>query len=64
MYNKKDYQLANEVGNHSLRENLTNLYSQFLDVLRISPGCVARREAEKRFTNDLQKISFQFHTIA
>ena len=61
---KKNYQLANELGSLSPQDNKTNLWSQFLDVLRISPGCVARREAEKRFTNDLQKISFQFHTIA
>ena len=49
---KKNYQLANELGSLSPQDHKTNLWSQFFDVLRISPGSNATRKAEKRFTND------------
>jgi len=49
---KKNHQLENELGSLSQQDNQTNLCSQFLDVLRISPGSIAKRNAEKRFTND------------
>ena len=55
---KKNHQLENELGSLSQQDYQTNLCSQFLNVLRNSAGSVAKRKAEKRFTHDLQQISF------
>ena len=57
---KKNCQLTNEKGGLSLQDNQTTLWFQFFDVFRMSQDEVPKRKkAEKRFTIDLNQVSYR-----